>query len=94
MHDDEATDAGTHDAKTYNAETQNDDTHSAEGPVSDDFPQTQSLTTAATAPECDQKMQTDDEPLNLTIQKIVGQAYSGLDVIDLTSGALDLRLKK
>lgn len=72
--------------------TQNADTHNAQAPVSDAIPTIQSVepTTVETEPECDQIMQQVDEPLNLTITKIDDKNYS----IDLSSGALDLSLKK
>lgn len=82
-------DVNVPDAKTYEVSIQNDDTVDAGAPVSDT-----TLSMKSNAPKCDQHVNPKDEPLNLTVHKCNGQDNSDLGIIDLSNGALDLRLKK
>lgn len=84
----------THAVETHDVEPQNIDTHNVEAPALDVMPPMQSveLTTASIEPECEQELESDDGPLNLSIQKKI-EAYA-IDIIDLSSSALDLSLKK
>lgn len=85
----DALNAETHDANTHDTHT-----NDAEPPMSDAITPNEPVepnTVTAATPECNQDMQLDDEPLNLSIKNNVDSPFG---VIDLKSGALDLSLKK
>lgn len=84
IRDAETQDAQKNDIDMQDVDTYDTHSHDIEAPISDAIPLMQPVELTVKEPVCDQV-----EPLNLCVSKDNGQ-----DVIDLSSGALDLSLKK
>lgn len=84
IHDADMPDAANQDNEMQVVDIPDTHSHTIEAPVSDAIPPMQPVELTVKGPVRDQ-----DEPLNLTVSKNNGQ-----EIVDLSSGALDLSLKK